>query len=140
MIWIWNFGDLTAGSLLVIQLSLPIGYALVGVAWWQWTPISGESQRFTRAMRHSSRTLALASAVIALGYLAQLYGDLRFRYELPDHGRHNFDIPHWNLSLVGYGAAGLGLLLAAMGFWFGSNVGHRPDPLPMDSGMTGMLP
>jgi hypothetical protein len=88
-------------------------------------------------MRRSSRTLVLASAVIALGYLANLYGDLQFRYDIPGHGSHNFDIPYWNLRLVGYGAAGVGLLVAAVGFWIGSNVGHGSNPVP---DMAGALP
>jgi hypothetical protein len=98
------------------------------LAWWQWTSTVKAGAGVAKAMRRSSKTLALASAITALCYLAYLYGDLRFRYALPNNGA-NFDIPHWNLRLAGYGSAGVGFLIAAVGFWIGSTATHQPDSL-----------
>ena len=90
-------------------------------------------------MRRSSRTLALASAVTSLAYFSQLYGNLRFRYALPNHGS-NLYIHHWNLHLAGYAASGVGFLMAGAGFWIGSTATRRPDPVPSDSDLVGLAP
>jgi len=67
------------------------------------------------AVRRSSRTLALASAVTSLTFFSLPYGDLRFRDALPKHA--SIYIPHWNLHNVGYGTTRVGFVLAAVGFW-----------------------
>ncbi len=112
--WIPGYANFTSGSWIVDQVAPSIGYGLVGLAWWQWTPASRTGAVGALAMRRGSRTLALASAVTSLAYFSLLYGNLRFQYA------HHIDtvyLRHFNLHNEGYGAAGIGFILAAVAFW-----------------------
>jgi hypothetical protein len=117
-------GSVTSGSWLIQQLAAPIGYGLVGWAWWQWMQGSSAGSMETRAVRRSSRTLALASAVTSLAYFASLYGNLRFRYAT----HYPLYPPHFNLHNEGYGAAGVGFLLAAVAFWIAPAATRSAEP------------
>jgi hypothetical protein len=112
-------GNFTSASWLVQQLAEPIGYGLVGWAWWQWIRVPRTDPAGATAVRRSSRTLALASAVTSLAFFAFLYGNLRFRYAFPQHS--SFFIPHWNLHNDGYAASGIGFVLASVGFWIAAS-------------------
>lgn len=133
--WMVVIPRFTAGSWIIDQLAPPIGYALVGLAWWQWIPAAHTGHVASNAMRRSSRTLALAAGAIALGNFSQLYGNLRFRNALHDPG---FRIPHWNLQNASLGTAGLGFLLAAVGFWIASTAAKASDP-PKDADLVGSI-
>lgn len=124
-----GFVTWTTGSEFVWWLSGPIGYGLVGLAWWQWIPDSQAGSVGAKSMRRSSRLLAVASAITALGYLAHFYGDLRFLYSFPDN---NFYLPHFRLHVAGSAATGVGFLIAALGLWIASNAGRQPNPVPSD--------
>jgi hypothetical protein len=131
-----GFANFTSGSWIVDQLAPPIGYGLVGLAWWQWTPASQAGSVGSKAMRRSSRTLALASVVTSLAYFSILYGNLRFRYAQHDP---NFYLPHFNLRNDGYGAAGLGFVLAAVGFWIAPKAAQVANS-PVDSDLVTATP
>jgi hypothetical protein len=137
--WLIGFATITSGSMIVIQLAPPIGYGLVGLAWWQWKSAVQAGSAAAIAMRRSSRILSLASVITSFTYLALLHGDLRFRSELPNHGAGFYE-PHWNLHLAGYAAAGGGFLIAAVGLWIGSTVSAQPNPTPSESELVDVLP
>jgi hypothetical protein len=126
----------TSGSWIVDQIAPSIGYGLVGLAWWQWTPASQAGSVGSITMRRSSRTLALASAVTSLAYFSFLYGNLRFRYA---QHNPNFYLPHFNLYNAGYGAAGLGFVLAAVGFWIAPAAAQVVDA-PAESDLVTTTP
>jgi hypothetical protein len=122
----WMVGDatFTRGSWIVDQFAPSIGYALVGLAWWQCTPAFQSGSVGSIAVRRSSRTLGLAAVVTSLAYFSFLYGNLRFRYALHDSG---FYLPHFNLHNAGYAAAGIGFVLAAVAFWIAPAAAHAAD-------------
>jgi hypothetical protein len=103
------------GSWTVTALALPIGYCLVGLAWWQlWAPgAHGDDPTVMKRMRRFSRTLAAASAVTAIAWFAYLYGNLRFLYSVPGTDY----LSHFGLQLAGAAAQANGFLIAALGFW-----------------------
>jgi hypothetical protein len=130
----WTVGDahFTSGSWIIDQFAPSIGYGLVGLAWWQWTQAFQVGSVGSIAMRRSSRTLALASAVTSLAYFSLLYGNLRFRYA---QHNPNFYLAHFNLHNDGYAAAGLGFVLAAVGFWIAPTAAQVVDS-PVESDLV----
>ena len=135
-----TFEGLRFGSALIIYLAVPFGYCLVGLAWWQLlTPGTSADPAVTKRLRRFSRTLAVASTVTAACYLAQVYGDLRFRYSWPvDQG--DFFVRHFRTEVACPAVIGVGLLLAAAGFWIASNIAEPADSTSGDSNMVGVGP
>jgi hypothetical protein len=115
-----GFVTFTAGAAFAEFLGAPIGYLLVGVAWWQWTPGVQSGEIAARSMRRTSLTLVLASLVTSLSYLGRLYGSLRFRYSLPSNT--NFYLPHFRLQLAADAATGVGFIFSAVGFWIAARI------------------
>jgi hypothetical protein len=111
--------DASLGSWTLTAAAPPIGYFLVGLAWWQlWTPDTHSADAAaTRRMRRFCRTLAAASAVTAVGWFAYLYGNLRFLASVP--GTSYFS--HFGVQLAGAAAEASGFLIAAAGFWIGGS-------------------
>jgi hypothetical protein len=134
--WMVAYPHFTAGSWMIDQFAPTIGYGLVGLAWWQWTPAAEAGLVGSTAMRRSSRTLALAAAAFALDNLSQLYGNLRFRYAQHDPG---FYLPHFNLENTSLAAAGLGFVLAAVGLWIASTGSHAAE-IRKDADLVGSTP
>jgi hypothetical protein len=132
--WAVGYAHFTGGSWIVDQFAPSIGYALVGLAWWQLTPISQAGSVGSLAIRRFSRTLALASVVTSVAYFSLLYGNLRFRYAQHDP---SFYLPHFNLHNDGYAAAGIGFVLAAVAFWIAPTATQVVDsPLESDQMTT----
>ena len=128
------FVNFSSGTRIVVELAPPIGYGLVGLAWWFWTPAAAMGPIGAMAMRRSSRVLAVASGVMALGYLAQFYGNIRFYY----YTGHQYGLPHLRLELASLAALGVGFLLAAAGFWIASNLTQSTAPRSLETGNTGV--
>jgi hypothetical protein len=133
--WIVGF-SVTSGTDLVINLAPPIGYGLVGAAWWQWLPAAQEVGTAVKSMRRSSRILASASAITGLGYLAIFYQDLRFIYSLPS-GVHP---PNSRLQLAVSAANAVGFFLAASGLWVASNLTKSSIAVLEDADSTAVCP
>ncbi len=134
----WTVGEanFTSGSWILEQFAPSIGYALVGLAWWQCTPAFRSGSVGSMAMRRSSRTLALAAVATSLAYFSFLYGNLRFRYA---QHNPNFYLPHFNLHNAGYAAAGIGFFLAAVAFWI-APAAARAGSAPAESDLVSTAP
>jgi hypothetical protein len=137
-----TFVGFTFDSRLIISLALPIGYCLVGLAWWQlWTPDPIADPAVAKRLGRFSRSLAAASTVTAIGFLAQVYGDLRFRYSWPKN-LGGFYLPHFRLEVACPAVIAVGLLLAASGFWLARHIADpanltRDDPDAVGVGTEG---
>jgi hypothetical protein len=128
-----TFNGVRFGSQLIIQLAMPLGYCVVGLAWWQLlAPSPAANPAGAKRLRRFSRTLAVAATVTAAGYLAQVYGDLRFRYSWPiDQG--GFYLRHFRTMVACPAVIAIGLLLAAAGFWIASSITEQFGMTPDDS-------
>jgi hypothetical protein len=104
---------LTMGTAFAEFLGAPIGYLLVGVAWWQWTPGALAGDIAAKSMRRASLTLMLAAVATSITYFGELYGYLRFRYSYPNVSYQ----AHFRLQLAAEAASAVGFVLAAVGFW-----------------------
>jgi nitrate/nitrite transporter NarK len=118
------------GAWLIYLFAPPIGYGLVGVAWWQLAPVADAGAGTKKSMRLASRTLAAATLITSLTYFALFESFVHFLYSLPRY-ENNLYWRHERLELAAYAALGVGFVLAAVGFWMASNVTtERPDPAP----------
>jgi hypothetical protein len=118
------------GAWLIYLFAPPIGYGLVGVAWWQVAPAADGGAGAMKPMRLASRTLAAAALVTSLTYFALFESFLHFLYSLPSY-ENNVSWHHERLELAAYAALGVGFVLAAVGFWIASKVtSKRPNPAP----------
>jgi hypothetical protein len=133
--WIVGF-SVTNRTDLVINLAPPIGYGLVGVAWWQWLPATQAVGTAVKSIRRSSRILALASVITGLGYLAIFYQDLRLTYSLP--GADHF--PNFRLQLAVSAASAVGFFLAASGLWVASNITESSIAVLEEADSTAICP
>ncbi len=74
------------GAWLIYLFAPPIGYGLVGLAWWQPAPATDAGVGAVKSMRLASRTLAAAALITSLTYLCpvrELPSLLVFVTELP---------------------------------------------------------
>ncbi len=95
----------------------PIGYGLIGWAWWQWITSPHAIDASVSSVRRLSRYLAWASIAFASGYVAYLVRWIQVRAAAPPGTSY----PHFRLVAGGTSATILGFCLAALGFWLGSN-------------------
>jgi len=112
--WIVGFGFAASVAFFADQLGAPVGYLLVGLAWWQWTESVQAGGAAVPAFVCGTRVLAFAALSTSITFLANLYGNLRFLYLGPGK---NLRLPHFRLQLACYAAEGVGFLIAAVGFW-----------------------
>ncbi len=126
--WLAEGDDFRAGPIYfyVVELAPPIGYGLVGWAWWQW--MSDDSASVRTASR-ASRILAVASLAFAATYAALLFNLVDVRLSLPS----NAGFPDL-LSIASDASIEVGFLLAGIGFWIASRaytevvpVRQKPD-------------
>jgi hypothetical protein len=107
---------LSSGSRLVEFFAPVVAYGLVGLAWWLWTPAARTGPTGATAMRRSSRVLAVAAAVTAIGFLANFYLNYQFIHNVPG----GYVPRRFELELASQASEALGMLLAAAGFWIAS--------------------
>jgi len=113
---------LTSGSELISFFASPISYGLVGLAWCQWTARVEVGSPEARAMRMPTRTLSIAALIASIGWLAVVYGNLRFYYAF----RPAF-LSHFRLHVAGDAAQAAGFLLAAAALWIAPNLLRGTD-------------
>ena len=120
----WTIANLIAilptfdtGTVLVYWLTTTAGYALAGLACWRWIVGNWNAKRSGSAIRGPSRWMASASLVTAAGVAALTYQVYQDHQPL---ALDSLDF-HYGLRLFGDIAGTLGFLLAAAGFWIGSN-------------------
>jgi hypothetical protein len=132
-----TFYGVQFSSELFIYLAMPLGYCVVGLAWWQLlAPGPPVDPAVAKRLRRFSRTLAVAATVTAIGYLAGVYGNLRFRYSWPnDQG--GFYIRHFRTMVACPAVIAIGLLLAAAGFWIASYFTESTEVTRDESDMVG---
>jgi len=95
---------------LVTEIAFPVSYGLIGAAWWQWTSLERTNTHAIKVMKRASRTMAAASAVIAIGNVANAYDTVHL------HGQVQRVFPHYRLIVGGALSLAAGFLLCAIGF------------------------
>jgi len=115
----------------VTVISLPVGYALLGVSWWH--VVSNDAVPYKTA-RYCSRLFALA----ALAFAATWSDSIDSSIEVRLNWSGAFYFPHWRLMLASDVSRAVGLLVAAVGLWLASNAESTatrvPDETPVGVG------
>jgi hypothetical protein len=107
----------------VYLLALPVGLGFVGWAAWQWSSIMHTDIAFRTTVRRSLRAVALAAAVLAVGYGTITIHWIRIALH------PNTTIYRGQVLIGSLGLCVVGFCFAALGFWIASNA-RGPVPRP----------
>jgi len=110
-----HYPDINA---IVVELSVPVGLACVGFAWWQ---VARSGSVVT--IRRVSAACAVAAVAFSAMYWAELYGLVSSQDLIDREGGSLF--PHYHLLAVSDISAAVGLLVAAVGLFLACRV---PEP------------
>jgi hypothetical protein len=115
----------------VTAISFPVGYGLIGLAWWH---LVSNDVVPPRTARYCSRLFALAALAFAASWSESIDSSIEIRL----NWRGAFYFPHWRLLLASEVSSAIGLLVAAVGLWLASNARpmatEAPDETPVDVG------